>query len=167
MVLLAALMVAFLVFLKKTNVDSRRLQAELRKIEADRARLVTVERELAQLRRSVPHDADVPAFIESLYLCAQETSARNHTVVTVERGGGAAGIERTNRAPVKGKDGLERHHLLVSLQGSYRDLAEYIRLVQNMERFKKITAFQMKPADGILSATVELELYTLQVPHGI
>lgn len=168
LVLLVAGLTAFLVFVKKRSADSTRLQTELQRIEADRARLGKAASDLVGMKKVFPRDADVAAFIEQLYLCAQEAAVRNHTVVTAQRSGAAdGGGERANRTAAAGKDGIETHRLLVSLEGSYRDVAEYIRLVQNMERFKKITVFSLKPADGVLSAAVELELYTLKVPHGI
>ncbi|HIJ80633.1 MAG TPA: type 4a pilus biogenesis protein PilO [Desulfuromonadales bacterium] len=139
----------------------KRLRAAIAQVEADRDRVRAVEAEVDRLSRLIPVEAGVPAFVEELYRCAKESGLRLHEVVTetdkekkpvATRSGTAVEIEA-----------VSTHRLKISAAGSFRQLSEYVRRVQNIERFNRITDFKMSPDGGQVKGAFTVELFSLPV----
>lgn len=135
--------------LKGTN----RMKAELHAIAAETTRIKAADIELARLKRLFPREADVSSFIENMYQCAQVTGIKKHEVSTVTVG-------QTGKASGK-EPALKIYRVKASFAGSYRNAAEYIRMVQNIERFKRISSLEMKSEGGQIMTTLMLELFSL------
>jgi Tfp pilus assembly protein PilO len=61
------------------------------------------------------------------------------------------------------KETVSKLILRVRTTGSYRSFAEYVRRLQNSERFFRITEFKLSPDTAQLKGTLTVELYYLPV----
>jgi Tfp pilus assembly protein PilO len=135
------------------------MRADLARVSAEKDRLRTVEAEVARITRMIPTESGVSLFIESLYRAAKEAGLKQHEVSTeTNKAGGSArpGGSNTTEAVIK-------QNLKVTVSGGYRNFAEYVRRVQNIERFNRITDFKLSPDTDQLKGTLTLELYSLPV----
>lgn len=138
----------------------KRLRAELIRITTEQNKAAAGEAELAVMVRSIPTETNSPAFIESLYRCAAESGLKQHEVATE-----TAKSQGTARPGAADTSTLIKHRIKVSANGSYRQFAEYLRRVQNIERFKRITDFKLAPDAGQLKGTCVVELYSFPVKN--
>lgn len=138
----------------------KRLRADLAKIASEQNRIISNEAEIKRLTRLIPTEVDSPAFIESLYRCALESGLKQHDVSTEGQKSPA-----TARPGSANTSMLAKHRIKISALGSYRSLAEYLRRVQNLERFNRITEFKIVPDAGQLKGTLVVELYALSVKN--
>jgi len=153
---LLILAVGVLVYRSHRATQIKRLRAELAGISAEQNRARAMESEAARLVRLFPADAGAPAFIEALYRNARESGLKQHEVAT--EAGGSSGTARPG-----GPDAsrIARHRFKVSATGGYRNFAEYIRRLQNIERINRITDFRLTPDNASLKGTLTVELYSL------
>lgn len=140
----------------------KRLQADIAGVSAQKDKTRAAEAEAARLARLIPDAADTPAFIESLYGAARESGLTQHEVTTEaeKSGGGAARPGGSGGASI-----VARQRLKVSASGNFRSFAEYIRRVQNMERFNRIMEFRLVPDADQIKGTLAIELYYLPAKH--
>lgn len=135
----------------------KQLRAELAGVAAEQNKARAAETEVTRLRSLIPAGTNSPAFIESLYRAALESGLKQHEVSTeADKSSGSArpGGSDTTAAVVK-------QRFKVSATGSYRSFAEYIRRVQNTERFNRIIDFKLNPEATQLKGTLTIELYSL------
>jgi Tfp pilus assembly protein PilO len=141
--------------LKRVSAD-KRLQAEIRTNtnEIDRIKAAAVE--MDQLRKLFPDEARTASFIEDLYLAAKESKLTSHEASTENSATRLSA--RTQSQP----DELSRHRFKIAVEGNYRSIAEYIRRVQNLERFKRITDIKLAPGKQGITGNISLELFSLK-----
>src|SRR6185369_13046477 len=108
----------------------KRLRSDLARISAEQERARAAETEVAHLARLFPAEANSPAFIEALYRSARESGLKQHEVST--EAGSSSGTARPGGSDTSS---ITKHRFKVSANGSYRNFAEYIRRLQNTERF--------------------------------
>jgi Tfp pilus assembly protein PilO len=135
------------------------LRAELSRISADQNKALAAETEVTRIMRLIPAEANSSAFVESLYRAALESGLKQHDVSTeADKSSATArpGGSDTTSTVVK-----QRYK--ISAIGSYRSFAEYIRKVQNTERFNRIIDFKLAPDTTQLKGTLTIELYSLPV----
>lgn len=156
LVILAVLMLAY-----RSNRAKKvkQLRAELSSIEAAQKKSQSAEAEVARLMRLIPAEANSSGFIESLYRNALESGLKQHEVSTEAEKNSAAA--RPGASDTTGKVASQRFK--VSATGSFRSFAEYIRRVQNTERFNRIIDFKISPDAAQLKGTLTIELYSLPV----
>lgn len=162
-VLLAYLLILAVVMLGyhlDRSAKIRRLRADLLRITTQKNRTTTDQAEVSRLSRLIPSEVNSPAFIESLYRCALESGLKQHEVATE-----AAKMPATARPVIADTTSVVKHRIKVSASGSYRSFAEYIRRVQNIGPFSRITDFKLAPDAGQLNGTFTIELYSLPVIH--
>jgi Tfp pilus assembly protein PilO len=136
----------------------KRLRAELASINAAQDKSRAGETEITRLNQLIPADANTPVFIETLYRAARESGLKQHEVSTeAEKSSGNA------RPGGSDTSTITKHHLKISAIGSYRNFAEYVRRLQNFERFNRITDFRLSPDVTQLKGTLTVELYSLPV----
>ncbi|MDA8084859.1 MAG: hypothetical protein M0024_14475 [Nitrospiraceae bacterium] len=112
----------------------------------------------ANLALMFPDKPGIAPFADSLALYAQKAGVRNLEVQTVEQ----KGTGRPGRGAKAGKGSAMRAHVIkVAMEGSYRSIAEYIRLVQNSERFCRLTELDIRPGRELLKAGMTLEIYSI------
>lgn len=140
-----------------------KLRAELTRLATDQNKTSNVEAEVARLTRLIPAEANSPAFIESLYRCARESGLKQHEVAT--EWGAKSQSAATARPGAADTASIAKHRIKVSASGSYRGFAEYLRRVQNIERFNRITEFKLVPDADQLKGTFTVELYSLPVKN--
>lgn len=142
---------------KKIN----RLRADLAGISADKSKTRAAEAELERMTRMIPTGSDTPAFIEALYKTAKESGLKQHEVSTeADKTGGSArpgGSDSTST--------IAKQRIKVSASGNFRSFAEYLRRIQNMERFNRIVEFKLLPDADQLKGTFAIELYYLPVKN--
>ncbi|MDU0459964.1 MAG: type 4a pilus biogenesis protein PilO [Geobacteraceae bacterium] len=139
----------------------KRLRTELASTTLAQNKKRAEEAELARLTRLIPVGSDTPAFMESLYRCAHESGLKQHEVATETSG------QKTSARPGAADSGsVTKHRIKVSATGNFRTFAEYLRRVQNIERFNRITEFKLAPDSGQLRGTITVELYSLPVNNG-
>lgn len=136
----------------------KRMRADLARISAERGKASDTEAEMTRLTRLIPAEAGTPAFIESLYRSARESGLKQHEVSTeADKSSGTA------RPGGPDTSSIAKQRLKVSASGSYRSFAEYVRRVQNTERFNRIIDFKLTPDAAQLKGTLTVELYSLPV----
>lgn len=135
------------------------LKADIARVETEKDKARTAETEVSRISRMIPPDAGIPAFIENLYKIARESGLKQHEVNT------EAGKSTTTARPGAGTDtsGIVKQRLKISAAGSYRNFAEYVRRIQNLEQFKRIIDFKLTPDAEKLKGTLTLELYSMPV----
>lgn len=142
---------------KKIN----RLRADLTGISAEKNKTRAAEAELARMTRMIPTGSDTPAFIEALYSAARDSGLKQHEVSTeADKTGGSArpgGSDSTST--------VAKQRIKISASGSFRSFAEYVRRIQNMERFNRIVEFKLLPDADQIKGTFAIELYYLPVKN--
>jgi Tfp pilus assembly protein PilO len=134
------------------------LRSELASITAEQNKSRAAETEVTRLMSLIPAEANSPAFIESLYRAALESGLKQHEVSTeADKSSGTARPGGSDTTTVV------KQRFKVSAIGSYRSFAEYIRRVQNTERFNRIIDFKLNPDATQLKGTLTIELYSLPV----
>jgi len=141
--------------LKRISAD-KRLQTEISSTTNEIAKIKAAEREMDQLRRLFPVDAHTASFIEDLYTAAQQSKLMSHEASTE----GAA--SRQNARGTAQPDELSSFRFKITVDGSYRSIAEYIRRVQNFERFKRFTEIKLAPGKQGITGNLSLELFSLK-----
>lgn len=134
------------------------LRAELSRISAEQNKTRAAEAEVTRLTRLIPVETNTPAFIEALYRAARESGLKQHEVST--EAGKSSGTARPGGSDTTT---IAKQRLKISASGGYRNFAEYVRRVQNTERFNRIIDFKLTPDAARLKGTLTIELYSLPV----
>jgi Tfp pilus assembly protein PilO len=109
-----------------------------------------------QLRRLFPSEARTASFIEDLYTAAKQSKLTSHDASTENIS--ARSASRSTSQP----DELSSYRFKINIEGNYRSIAEYIRRVQNMERFKRIANIKLAPGKQGVTGNLSLELFSLK-----
>ena len=154
------LMLAVVMFAYRANRANKvkLLRSDLAKISAEQNKARAVEAEVLKITRLIPTETNSPAFIETLYRAAREAGLKQHEVSTE-----ADKIPGSARPGGPETTSIAKQRLKVTASGSYRNFAEYIRRVQNTERFNRIIDFKRTPDAAQLKGTLTIELYSLPV----
>jgi len=158
--LILLLLVGLLFFLPYQQVRknaSREIRQELDVVLAEKKVLIDGKRELAELIKQYSDRTDVAAFVEQMDRYARQTGISDYELSTGSTGSGG----RTGRGSGRvSRIGLDVSKMRVALSGGYRNIAEYLRLVQAINSPKKITALEMSPGEGVMKLTMNIELYS-------
>jgi|GEM_PF-5451337 len=100
---------------------------------------------------------DVPSFIENLHRLAEKNRIERYEVITQSNKYIHAGSSLKTQL-----QGADIYPLEITLEGSYRDVAEYIRELQNMKKFQKIKEIEIMPDKKLIKAKITLEIYILR-----
>jgi Tfp pilus assembly protein PilO len=146
-------------------VGRSRLRGEIRlELEALRSQQqlrTPVVSEPERLGRMFPLQPELSAFVDGLYRYARKSGIRNIEVQTL------AAKDRAPR-PAGRKDVptklMRSYPLRIMMEGTYRNIAEYIRLLQNSERFTRVRELEIEPGKGALKATMTLEIFSIEGP---
>ena len=141
--------------LKRISAD-KRLQAEISASKNEILKIKATALEMDKLRRLFPAESGTAAFIEELYTAAKQSKLTSHDASTE-----SSALRSAPRA-TKQTDELSRIKLKINLEGSYRSIAEYIRRVQNIERFKRLTEIKLVPGQHGVTGSLNLELFSLK-----
>ncbi len=131
------------------------------------ARMVKLRGEQAQLKslnKALPTRLEIAPFIETLTRLARQTGVQNHVAVTAASGSGRTAARRPVAVP--GSSSLQTARLKIEFFSSFREAAEYLRLVQNLDIFKRIVDLEMDPKQGTVRTLLTIDLIALQDGHG-
>jgi Tfp pilus assembly protein PilO len=158
---LALGLVPLLVYVKLRDGDLQDLRKERATVMSEQEELRIANWELKELTRKYTVKADLADFVEKLYLFADQAGIADHKVVTRD-GSMASGIGFGGSRSGKGSksSGLHRNRLEISLTGNYRNIAAYVRLLQETDSPKRITMLKVQPEQRKLQMKVDLELYS-------
>ncbi|MBC8018055.1 MAG: type 4a pilus biogenesis protein PilO [Verrucomicrobia bacterium] len=153
---LLILAIALPLYRLKRNSADKRLRAEISATENELAKIKAVALEMDRLRRLFPAEAGTASFIEDLYTAAQQSKLSSHD---------ASSENTAPRSTARGaaqSNELSSFRFKINVEGSYRSIAEYIRRVQNFERFKRITDIKLAPGKQGVTGSLSLELFSLK-----
>jgi Tfp pilus assembly protein PilO len=146
----------------KRAATDKRLQARINAVQLENTKSTSAVTEMARLQKLFPTEPGSAAFIESLYSAAKESKLVTHDVHTAT----AAATTRTaSRGSTAQSDPISSHRFAISIEGGFRNVAEYIRRIQNFERFKRITDIKLAPGKQGVTGTINLELFSLKEQH--
>ncbi|TAN41995.1 MAG: hypothetical protein EPN25_03850 [Nitrospirae bacterium] len=138
----------------------RSMNAEAAKLKAVKLTMRTEQPASGNLEKIVPGKAAVALFVEDLYAAARVSGIVKHQVSTVKTADAPARMNVTRGKTGRNEKALETHSIKITLEGNYRETVEYIREVQNIERYKRIVELRMKPVDNVLKTDMTMEIYS-------
>lgn len=153
---LLILAVALPLYRLKRNAADKRLQSEISSTKSELAKIKATALEMDHLRRLFPAEAHTETFIEDLYTAAQQSRLTSHEASTE-----STAARPTTRGNAQSEE-LTSFRFKVAVEGTYRSIAEYIRRVQNIDRFKRISDIKLAPGKPGVAGIISLELYSLK-----
>jgi len=155
---LLVLAVALPLYRMKRSSAQKRLQAEIFSTRNELDKITEAEREMVKLRTFFPLNANSASFVEDLYIAAQQSKLASHTASSEY----TATTSRPSTRSTGSANDLNKYRFKINVEGNYRSIAEYIRRVQNIERFKHFTEIKLIPGKQGVTGTLTLELFSLK-----
>lgn len=131
------------------------LKAQLAKAEMEKELVRKGEMELSKLSKLFPRESNSSAVVGSLYTFAKEAGLKQHDVTT------DLNKQSAKRQGIANSSSVVKNSIKISVLGNFRQVAEYIRKVQSMERFNRITEFKLTPSENLVSGTLTIEIFSL------
>ena len=150
-------------YVRHKNKLTRAVETELNSRHREERDRAGAGAEMRSAEKKLSSHLSVPLVIEELYRCAKNAGVMKHEVTTLA--GGQA------PAPVQKPGGEKRHEvartsqLKITFEGNYRAAAEYVRLMQNINRFKRIVDLEMKSEKDTIKTTITLEILSFGQEH--
>lgn len=112
-----------------------------------------------RLLRMFPGQPGISLFVDGLYQHAQKAGIRNLEVQTLapKDKGPRAGGRKEEKTKV-----LQAFPLRIMMDGTYRNIAEYMRLMQNDDRFIRILELELQPGKDLHRAIMTLEIFSIE-----
>lgn len=156
LLILSVVMVAY-----KSNRSKKikQLRAQISQVQAEKEKVRKGEAELARLSKLFPASTDLADLVELLYRYAKTAGLSHHQVA-------ADGDKKKSSArpgPAKESGMVVTHSIRVSVSGNFRQVAEYVRQVQNMERFSRISEFKLSTDHEQVKGALTIEVFSLPV----
>jgi len=155
-VYLLILAVSLPLYRLKRNAADQRLQSEISASTSELAKIKATALEMDRLRRLFPAEAHTETFIEDLYTAAQQSRLTSHEVSTENS------VSRPAARGAAQPEELSSFRFKITVEGTYRSIAEYIRRIQNIDRFKRVTDIKLAPGKQAVAGTISLELFALK-----
>ena len=159
-VFLVVAVLAVLVYRQLRLSAIGKVEQQLSDIRAERIELERAGAELNDLRNSHRLLLDVPGFVEQLHRFASQTGiATEYELSTIGKQDRGRGVNQAGGADSRPAGGLAMNRMKISLMGPYRNIAEYLRLLEQLDSPIRITALSMRKDQDALKMNMELELY--------
>lgn len=145
--------------------DIRAVQGRLDDLDRKTDQTLRSGAEIEMLRKRFPPRADVSSFVENLSVLAKRNGLQNLEIATLPAAVGrarAGGQPRPKAAP---EALLVAYPVKLTFEGSYRAVAEYLRQVQGMERYKRIVSVEMKPFKQRIKTSLVIEITAFEASH--
>lgn len=155
-VYLLILAIALPLYRFKRNSADKRLMGEISNVENELSKIRAAALEMESLRKLFPAEAGTVSFIEDLYSAAQKSKLSAHDVSSAN-----VAARPATRGTAQ-SDELSRFKFNITVEGSYRSIAEYLRRVQNIERFKRVTDIKLAAGNHGIKGNISLELFALK-----
>ncbi len=139
-------------FLKKRFAEIDSINKRLRTLQqnhVEKNRFKDTEHLLSRKHLSI--------FIEELYNMAETNSLKEYEILRQSEKLTTSNSQRV-KAPSKLQD-LDVYPLRIIIQGEYRDIAEFIRELQNIKYLKKIRSLTMTPDNKYVRVEINLDLF--------
>jgi Tfp pilus assembly protein PilO len=137
----------------------KQLRSQIAQVRNEQEKTRRGEAELARLSRLFPVKSDSAVVIEDLYRYAKEAGLKQHELVTEadkKQGATRPGVAKESAV-------VASRSIKISVAGNFRQIAEYIRRVQNMDRFNRVVEFKLVPDAAGVKGTMTLELFAMAV----
>lgn len=154
-------LVVFL-FAYKTNRKKKIMSAKavISQIQTAKDEKRKKEQELKNLMKTIPAAPDTTSIISAFYGYAKSSSLKSHEVST-EKSSTAIASARAAKN-LQAANGLQSNRFKITISGGFRNIAEYIREIQNMPRFNRITDMKLTAdKDGVVKGAITIEFYSL------
>jgi len=140
--------------MQKRIVEMEQKEAESRETGAS----------LAMLRKHFPQKADISSFVENIYVLGQKGGLENLEIATL-----AVPKQKPFRKTVSPDAApafvLTAYPVKVIFEGNYRAVAQFVRELQKLERYKRIVHMEMKPVKASIKTIMIIELMAYEVAH--
>lgn len=154
---LSIICVVMLAYRSNRNQKTKKLRAQLAQIESEKARQAATKAEFDRISRLFPQTGDSMDFARNLHMVAEESGLKTHEVST-----DTASIKKNARpGNGSGPAELKRLRLQIVCTGTYRAMAEYVRLVQNQRQLHRIIDMKLSSQDDLVKGSLSVELYFL------
>lgn len=153
-VILILVFTIFFVFLAKKRISEiERLEKRLSEIQLDKQR----NNSRLKIDELFLTRNQIPAFIETLYKLAEDNRLKKYDIISKSEKQSGANIQKSK---VTGRlQGIEIYPLKISIEGDYRDIAEYIRELQNIDRLKRIRDISITPEKRHIRAEINIDIF--------
>lgn len=155
-VYLLIIAIALPVYRLKRNKTDKLLRGEISVSKKEVLKIKSAALEMEQLRKFFPAEAGTTSFIEELYLAAKQSNLKSHDAST-----DSTAARSTTRGSAQ-PDELSSYRFKINVEGSFRTIAEYLRRIQNIDRFKNITEIKLIPGNQGITGHLTLELFSLK-----
>ncbi|MEK6743457.1 MAG: type 4a pilus biogenesis protein PilO [Nitrospirota bacterium] len=119
---------------------------------------------LAMLRKHFPEKADVSSFVESIYILGRRAGLENMDIVT-QAVSKQKPVRKTSSPDAAPAFVLTAYPVKVTFEGDYRAVAQFVREIQKLERYKRIVQMEMKPLKSTVKTIMTIELMAYEVAH--
>lgn len=140
----------FVFFVRKRSADTDMINKKIKAVQLEMQRRVN---EAENMNRRFLLRPQIPSLIENLYRIAEDNGLKKHDILSLTD---KQSIEKQQRVKIQG---IGVYPLNISVEGNYRDVAEYIRELQNITYLKKIRLITIMPEKGFIKADIGLDLY--------
>jgi len=154
-------------YLQVRHRHLKKIQGELATTIGLRNDLIKADREVADLVKRYGAGADVPTFVEQMHRYSRQLGiAADYELSSSQKnsGGGRRSSGASQGAMVGSNLVVSR--MKVSLDGKYRDIAEYLRLLQEDKNPKKFIDLKIAQEKGVPVLNMNLELYSYRGNNG-
>lgn len=160
----AAALIATVVFTGVRLRSVSAMQEQLAGLERKAEQMLRAGAEIEALQRQFPQQADVSSFVEGLSLLARRAGLRHLEITTLPAAKAAAAAQqRAGAVPPAGR--LVSYPVRLSFEGNFRTIAEYLRTVQAMDRYKRIVQIEMKPHKQTIRTSIIIEITAFEASH--
>lgn len=152
-VILIVFTIFFVFFAKKRLSEIGKLEERLSEVQLDKQK----ERPRFKIDELVLTRNQIPEFIETLYKLAEDNRLKKYDILSKSDRQSGANVQKSKMTG--GLQGIEIYPLKISIEGDYRDIAEYIRELQNIDRLKKIRDISITPEKRHIKAEINIDIF--------
>ncbi|NTV12728.1 MAG: hypothetical protein HGA96_02150 [Desulfobulbaceae bacterium] len=153
-------------YLKMRHGHLKKIQAELETTQSQRNDLLAADREVAELVKRYGAGADVPAFVEQMHRYSRQLGLAADYELSSSQKNLGGGRRSGGASPGATGSSLTISRMRVAMAGEYRDIAEYLRLLQADKSPKKIIDLKIVQEKGVPKLNLNLELYSYRGGNG-
>jgi Tfp pilus assembly protein PilO len=157
----------FSIYVKSRIGEIKRLRASIEELQRGKTDIVTSAegKDIEILKGLFPSDSNTAGFIEDIYRIAGRYNIKNLIIeqksteyVELSTGKVLKVIPKTEQKP----NVLYSYPILIIFNTGYRDMAEFIREVQNSERFTSVNTLNVKKAKRGLIVDMLINIYSME-----
>lgn len=144
----------------------KKVQVELANTLALQNDLIKANREVTDLVKRYGAGADVPTFVEQMHRYSRQLGVAADYELSSSQKNSGGGRRSSGASQGAAGSNLVVSKMKVSLDGEYRDIAEYLRLLQADKNPKKFIDLKISHQKGVPVLNMNLELYSYRGNNG-